>query len=53
MTDLEAITAMLKRAMVLYTFHDSELFVERGYPGFYCMFTFHEDGSLKDLEAFD
>lgn len=53
MTDRERIIEMLTRAKIEYTEKDYELSVERGYVGFASTFTFNEDGSLKNLEAYE
>lgn len=56
MTDLETIKEMFKRAGIKYVeenLTESTLTVEAGYMGFYSLFTFEADGSLKSVEAYE
>lgn len=56
MTDKEKILEMLARAGFegdLTYVEKNSFCVERGYFGFVCSFEFNDDGSLKDLGAFE
>lgn len=56
MTDKETILEMLKRAGFerdITHQEDKSLCVERGYFGFVTSFEFNDDGSLKDIGAYE
>ena len=56
MTDKEILLDMIKRAGYEgdLTYVEADSFcVERGYFGFVCSFEFNDDGSLKDIGAYE
>lgn len=56
MTDKEILLDMIKRAGYegdLTYVEDNSFCVERGYFGFVCSFEFNDDGSLKDMGAYE
>jgi hypothetical protein len=61
MTDRDTLIAMLERAKIttqvageIYgKYREIDLLVERGYTSFYTVFTFHDDGSLRNVEAYE
>lgn len=62
MTDRETFEAMLKRAGILYAVDGNEITIEAdgdddsknaGYPGFYSVFFFREDGALERIGSWE
>lgn len=52
-SDKEVLLEMISKANIIFDSKENDIIVERGYVGFYTVFTFDTNGNLKDIGAWE